>query len=149
MNLDGLGRATFDLGFMDRIRNTLARPDLRPAWKEARPILRADLKEHAKKGEGPGGAWPARSSSTRIRSKSGRRARRMLGRLPSSVRAKADRSRLVFRWRAPWSSVHQDGGTAGHGARIPARPFAWITDRALEATAKIVAKGLAYLIEVG
>lgn len=73
----------------------------------------------------------------------------MLGRLPAAVRAKAERRRLVFRWAAKWSNVHNEGGRAGNGARIPARPFAWVADKALDATATIIAKGLAFLIEVG
>lgn len=149
MNLDGLASASVNLGFFDRLRTTLANPDLRPAWTAARKPLRADLRAHAKDRQGPGGAWPARAASTRVRSASGRRTRKVLGRLPGMVRTKLERSRMIFRWGTEWSDIHNSGGRAGHGARIPQREFAWLSDKALELTGAIIARGLAYLIEVG
>jgi phage gpG-like protein len=134
-----LPQARVNLGFLDRARVAWSRLDLRPAWKDARPVLRADQREHAKKQAGPEGAWPARSSSTRVRSGNRRRARKMLGRLPTSVSMRGERQRMIMRSPVAWSGAHQEGDRVGHGARIPARPFVYVSDRALEVVAGFVA----------
>jgi hypothetical protein len=149
VSLEGLITARIDLKFMDRARAALANPDLRPAWKELGKPFRADLAEHRKKQEGPDGSWPQLASSTKMRRRSGRRrSRRMLGRLPTAMTLKNERSRMIGRSLVRWSSVHRDGGRAGHGARIPRRDWLWPSQRFLDHASQVIAKGLAYLIEV-
>lgn len=133
---------TVKLGALERAFNTLRRPDLRPAWKEARQPLRADIASHRNQQRGPDGPWPARSSSTRLRSSSKRksRPRRMLGKLPTALTMKSDRRRVAMVSRVPWSKVHQDGGTAGRGARIPARPFLWASKTVIDVVGGIIVK---------
>jgi phage gpG-like protein len=137
--------AKIKLGLVDHVLTALGRTDLRPAWKEARKPLRADVKEHRNAQAGPDGAWPARSSSTRTRARSGRRARprKLLGRLPTALTTISDRRRVALRSRVAWSDVHQKGGTAGHGARIPARPFLWASEKVLKIIADIVSRHIA------
>lgn len=146
MNLDGLGRARVDLSWVERALTGLRNPDLRPAWKAAKKPLRADQRDHAKRREGPGGAWPARSPLTQARRSTGsgkrKRARKLLGKLPSALTAKHTRTSVSVMSRSKWSAVHQEGGTAGNGARIPARPFLWASDKLLETVAGILSKGL-------
>ena len=150
MNLAGLGSVQVDLSFLDRARAVLRSPDLRPAWKLIRKPVRADLRQHARKQEGPGGAWTPMSSRTKGRARSGRkRPRKLLGRLPGALTTKLERKRLLVMSQVAWSAVHQDGGRVGRGARVPARPFLWASDKVLELAGKVIAKGLAYLIEVG
>ena len=43
----------------------------------------------------------------------------------------ASRTSLRGESRVPWSGIHQDGGTAGRGSRIPARPFLWMSEEFL------------------
>lgn len=141
---EGLLVARVELSFLDRARTAFRALDLRPAWKEARKPVRADQRAHAKAQEGPGGAWQARSSSTKSRAGGRRtRARRLLGRLPSAIGVGYDRRKLTVRSLVRWSAIHQEGGTAGHGARIPARPFLWVSDSLLEHVAGVVAKVVA------
>lgn len=147
MNLDGFIRARVDLGFLDRARALLTRPDLRPAWREVRKPFRADLADHRKRREGPDGPWAPRASSTKTRTSGRKRARRLLGRLPTAIVVKTDRGKLTATSRVRWSAIHQDGGRAGHGARIPARTFLWASERFLELAGGAVARRIARLIE--
>ena len=148
--IEGLVTARIDLSFMDRARAALSNPDLRPAWKQLSKPFRADLKDHRTKQEGPDGTWPRLASSTKLRRASGRRrrARRLLGRLPGATGVKLERARMLGRSLVRWSSVHRDGGRAGHGAVIPKRDFLWVSQQFLDHASTVIAKGLAYLIEV-
>lgn len=126
---------------------------LRPVFNELRNPLRDDLKDHARQQEGPEGKWPGRSRRTmsrltarrRGRTASGRRrsrrrAGRLLGRLPSLFVVRVSGHGISAENRAKWSAIHQEGGTAGRGARIPARPFAWISDRFLDLSVEFLAE---------
>ena len=151
MNLEGLGVARMKLGWVEVALGALRRVDLRPAWKAARKPLRADQRAHAKRQEGPSGAWPGRSPLTAVRRGTGsgkrKRPRKLLGRLPGALTSKATRTSVTVIARAKWSAIHQDGGTAGYGARIPARPFLWASDHVLEVISGIVARGLRVAFE--
>jgi hypothetical protein len=123
--------------------------NLGPAWKEARKPMRADQRDHARRREGPDGPWAPKAASTRAREalarkRAGKRrgSRRLLGRLPSAITITADRRRVVARSRARGvvSGTHQDGGTAGRGARIPARVFLWASESLLNVVAGIIEK---------
>lgn len=52
----------------------------------------------------------------------------ILGGIGNSISAKVKGGLLTLESKIDWSGVHNDGGTAGHGARIPARPFLYWTD---------------------
>lgn len=126
--------------------------DLRPVFKELRPLVRADLKQHFADEAAPESAWPGPSRATleKILAKRGsmskkgkgllrRGARRLeramknpLGRLKSAWAFSVGPRFLEARSKAPWSGVHQEGGTAGHGAHIPQRTFAWFSEALIE-----------------
>ncbi len=150
MKLEGLATARVNLSWVEAALNTLRRPDLRKAWQEAKKPLRSDQKDHAKRQEGPSGAWVGRSPLTAKRSggavytptRKTRRARKLLGRLPTALTSKATRSSVTVISRAKWSGVHQEGGTAGYGAKIPARPFLWASQAALEAISYVISRHL-------
>jgi phage gpG-like protein len=137
--------ARVDMRLVDRLFVLMRKPDLRPAWKEAAPLLRGDIKAHRVAQAGPDGSWPARSPRTRVRASSKRRARprKLLGKLPTALTTISARDRVAMRSRVAWSDVHQSGGTAGHGARIPKRPFLWASQRALKAISEVVAAYIA------
>lgn len=135
--------ARVNLSLVDRVLNGLRSPDLRPAWKEARKPLRADIRDHRRKQEGPDGTWAPRAAATRTRSKSGRRARPMLGKLPTALQTLSDRNRVAMKSRVAWSDVHQTGGTVGRGSKLPPRPFLYASEKALEIIADLVVKYLA------
>jgi phage gpG-like protein len=140
-------RAEVDLGFLDRAKASLRNVDLRPAWKEIRKPFRADLRQHARRQEGPDGTWTPMSSRTRGRARAGRkRPRKLLGRLPGALTTKIERRRLLVSSLVSWSGVHQDGGRVGRGAKVPARPFLWASDKVLELASKVIAKGVALMI---
>lgn len=115
----------------------LARMDNAKVFRRCRPLVRADQRQHAAKQEGPDGAWPPLASSTKERrarmAKLGKTSKRkassrMLGRLPGANRMDINRSRLRDMSRVRWSMIHQEGGIAGHGARIPRRTFKWVSE---------------------
>lgn len=138
--------ARVNLGLVDKALLALRKPDLRPAWKEARQPLRRDIADHRKQQKGPDGVWSPRAASTKERAQYGRkRPRKILGRLPTALQTVSDRQRVAMRSRVAWSGVHQDGGRVGRGAKIPARPFLWASALALDAVAAIVARHLGKL----
>ena len=53
--------------------------------------------------------------------------RPILGKLAGSIEAVIQKDTLEMRSRVPWAGVHNDGGTAGHGAHIPQRKFLELT----------------------
>jgi phage gpG-like protein len=127
--------------------------DLRPVWRGMRPLVTADLKDHFARGEGPSSGWPYLAPSTiarRMQNKGMRRRRgrargtatakalrrlepgKLLGRLKSAWRFTLSPAALEARSEVPWADLHQLGGRGAHGARIPARPFAWVSDRMVE-----------------
>jgi phage gpG-like protein len=55
---------------------------------------------------------------------------------------------MVVRWLPDWANTQNQGGRVGHGAVLPARGFAYLSARAEQVVADIVAKGIAFLIEV-
>jgi phage gpG-like protein len=106
--------------------------NLGPAFRQAKPIMRADQREHAKRKEGPDGRWPARAPASRSYSKGKRRrTRKLLGKLPIATTYAATSTGIRAYSRVPWSGVHQYGGRVGRGANVPARPFLWISDSLL------------------
>lgn len=134
--------AKVNLGLLDKALNSLRKPDLRPAWKEARQPLRRDIADHRKQQAGPDGTWPARAASTKERARYGGRPRKILGRMPTALQTLSDRRRVAMKSRVAWSAVHQEGGTAGRGSKIPARPFLWASELVLDAVAQIVVRHL-------
>jgi phage gpG-like protein len=123
--------ATLDLGDVFRGLDAMARRGraLGPVFRELKKPLRADQKDHSKKREGPSALWAPRAASTMARMRiGGHRARKPLGRLTGAVSYFADATAVRGISRVLWSGIHQDGGTVGHGSRLPARPFLWISD---------------------
>ena len=128
----------------DALAKAGASPDLDDVFRELRGPMRADQKEHAQRQEGPEGPWPERAASTLQRSKRRRRGtktakrgrsrsrggrpRRMLGRLPTSVKVRAQGLSVWSHTPVPWAGIHQEGGLAGRRSLIPARPFIYISD---------------------
>lgn len=75
-----------------------------------------------------------RKETVKFTNKRGRRqfrASRLLGSLPNrtvQVQQLGGDGLRAFS-RVPWSGVHQEGGRAGRGSRIPARPFLWLSSK--------------------
>lgn len=54
------------------------------------------------------------------------RNKKPLGRIASSFTLKVKDGKLVYGSEIPWSGVHNEGGTVGHGAVIQPNPFAYL-----------------------
>lgn len=132
------------LGIVNRALYALRSADLRGAFNLARKPARTDQRAHAKAQEGPDGRWAPRSPLTLARAgaKARKRARRILGRLPNALALTTTRKSLKIASRVRWSLIHQEGGRAGHGSKIPARPFLWASDPLLERVAGLVSRAL-------
>lgn len=120
--------------------------NLKPVWKVIRRPLLEDQANHAKAQAGPDGGWPPHSRSYVLRRRARPRVRvgpqlqrrrrnrrrivqrklRMLGRLPKALRILATSNSISAISRVAWSGVHQTGGMAGKGRRMPRREFLWI-----------------------
>jgi phage gpG-like protein len=71
----------------------------------------------------------ARRSGKTVAARQQEQRRPILGRLRSSLEAKSgDGRNVIVESRAPWSSVHNEGGTVGNGAQVPERQFLVIDD---------------------
>lgn len=118
-------------------------------YSDLRGPARFDQNHHDRYEEGPDGRWPSLHPSTvrryaRLAKAKRRRAkpRKLLGRLPRAVKAVVSNQSLIIRSRVPWSGVHQAGGRAGRGSRIPRRQFLWISDWLIEQAKKAFRKAL-------
>ncbi len=108
--------------------------NLGTAFRELKKPLGEDQKDHGRRQRGPFGQWARRKPSTLAfyRSRGKGRVPRPMGRLPRAVAYESNALGVYGVSRARWSEVHQDGGTAGKGARIRARPFLWLSPKLLD-----------------
>lgn len=126
--------ARVNIAAVHRAFQAIKRPDLRPAFKDARKPLRVDIKDHRAKQQGPDSTWAPRAASTATRARLGRgRARKLLGRLPTTLATKVARDRIRMTSRVAWAQVQQTGGRVGHGSKLPARPFLWASTAVVQA----------------
>jgi len=112
-----------------------------------------DQRHHWRKDEAPWGHWPGLAASTlerrtrrRGRDKKGRNRswpKKLLGRFPTAVKSIASAKSLIVESRVKrFSMIHQQGGRAGHGARIPSRQYMWISEWLLQQAQKAFTKAL-------
>jgi phage gpG-like protein len=122
-----------------------AAAQLGPVFAALRRPLLEDQRAHAMRAEGPEGAWPGwRKVRGRWRSNGGRsRSRRPLGRLPRATQTRSSGRQVYVRSVVRWAWIHQEGGTAGKGARIAARPFLWISTGLQSRAGQMIADHLA------
>lgn len=123
--------ATIDIGDVEKGLEAMERRAraLGPAFVELKTPLRLDQRDHAKKRQGPESIWAPRAQSTVARlATGGHRPKRLLGKLPGAVTYSADATGVRGVSRARWSAAQAEGASVGHGARLPSRPFLWISD---------------------
>jgi len=116
---------------------------LTKVFQQLRAPMRRDQADHARKEEGPDGPWPARKSEQRalktyakVRRKRGGattakvyRYHGLLGVVPNVVQVRAIGRTVFARWPIKWASAHADGDVVGHGVKLPARSFAWVSEQ--------------------
>jgi phage gpG-like protein len=132
---------TFELDLEDVLRGYDAMrgagADLSAAWRDLAPLAEHDQDAIAAAKEGTAGPWPKRARGAR------RRARKLLGRLPTSVHVKYDKHRFRKESKIPWSGAHQDGSTVGRGATLPQREHVYFTEEFLAAAIARIEQHLA------
>jgi hypothetical protein len=138
------------IGALDKI----AHLDVKKVFEDCRGIGRFDQRHHWRHDEAPDGHWPGLAASTldrrsrpRGRDKTGRSRSwpsKLLGRFPTALVSVATRQELVIKSRiARFSKIHQEGGVAGHGARIPRRQYLWWSPWVLGQVKKVFEKAMA------
>lgn len=109
-----------------------AAKDLRPVWQHLLPAFKKDQRSNFGRQEGPEGKWPKRVRPRYTKAGRGRRRKRrqmkLLGKLRTAWKTRMDRDQLEAYSLVDWSGVHQDGGVAGRGARIPQRTHLWVSN---------------------
>lgn len=117
--------AMADQGLVDAVARALKKP------------MRLDQRDHAAKAEGPESKWaPRKRLGTKGKKAQRRNRRKLLGKLPRATIVFSRGGVVTAQSRAKFSAAHQDGATVGRGAKLPARPFLWISD-GLETTAAV------------
>lgn len=137
-------KATVKLHGLEAAMRRLSTMEKRAAFREVGIHARQDQSLHDAKHEGPDGPWPALHPSTvaryakKAKTKRGKaRPRKLLGRLPRALRTIITGSSIRVVSRVKWAFVHQAGGRAGRGARIPRRQFLWISDRLMQRSSRV------------
>lgn len=147
-------KATVRYGSVKLMFANLRGVDMRRTFSDLRGPTRFDQRHHWRKEESPDGHWKGLAASTRERrtrrrgrDKSGRNrnwARKLMGRFPNALQALVSERSLIMRSRVKrFSMVHQKGGRIGHGARLPARQFLWISDWLVRRAAQLFQQALA------
>lgn len=62
----------------------------------------------------------------------------ILGKLASSIASTVSRGTLTLYSKVAWAGVHNEGGTVGHGATLPARPFLFLESSDIDVLAEIL-----------
>lgn len=146
-------RAVVYLGSVRSLFVRLSRVDIRRTFNDLKGPATFDQRHHWRKDEAPWGHWPALAPSTiarrmrpRGKDKKGRNRswpKKLLGRFPTAIKKTASARSLVVESRVKrFSMIHQKGGIAGHGARIPSRQYLWISDWLLRQAEKAFVKAL-------
>lgn len=127
-------------------------------FRRIAPLLKADQAEHARREEGPGGGWQPRASPKNERKvnvfrevkkrKGGLTARYftvdgLLGALPEILQVRAVGFSAYAKSPIRWAGAHQHGATVGRGAKIPARPFVWVSPELQAKAVEMIQKWLA------
>lgn len=146
-------RVVSGLGRMSKAAKDLSKP-----FREFKPLLRQDLGQHYQFHLQPQGLWPPWSESYRKKMlakprmllkkakrprkplympggftvRGARRFQAMLGRLDSLNEWSISRVMLQVVSIVPWAGIHQWGGVAGRGSRIPQRMYLWISEPRME-----------------
>lgn len=146
--------ARVHIGSIQTMFNRVARIDTRKVFNDLKGPMRFDQRHHWRKDEAPDGHWPPLAASTqerrsrpRGRGKNGKNRSwptKLLGRFPTSLQILASKKSLIARSRIKkFDYIHQAGGVAGHGARIPRRQYLWISEFLLKQTRDFFNKALA------
>ena len=134
--------------------------DPRKVWRVLRKPLRKDQKEHMRAGEdSKGSKWKPLAASTiqgrlskggragkftkrgKMKKKTSRGLSRVLSKkLVTGAKVKITRGSIKITSIVPWAGVHQKGGRAGRGSRIPAREFFYVGDGLIRQTSRALAK---------
>lgn len=138
--------AAIDLGDVEKGLDAMVRRGWAQgaAFSVLKQPLRLDQRDHAKKRQGPHGPWAPQAASTRARRLSSpkHRAKRLLGRVPGAVTYTSTSDSVSGTSRLAWSGVQADGGVVGHGARLPAREFLWISNAMLITAENVLGSAL-------
>ena len=140
---------SLDLSKLDKAFAGMSRRgrNLAPAFRGLAPDLKKDQQKHWRARQAPDGKWAPLAPSTVKKRSSRARGRKVstlpLGKLRTGIGVQWNRRSLWAESKSPWSGVHQHGGTAGRGSRIPGRMFLWLSSGMIDKTKTAL---LAYIV---
>lgn len=73
----------------------------------------------------------------------------LLGKIPGSMKLEVKGGRLVFGSEIDWAWVHELGGDAGHGAKIPARERVYLDDEDMDLLVDMIVAWVGHSVIVG
>ena len=100
--------------------------NLNPVWKVLRGRMTDDQLEHWENQEGLKGGWKPRAESTRRRW--GRRKKVFGKRFAKAFSVLSTKLELAAISKIEYASAHQFGETVGQGAKLPERPFLYLSE---------------------
>lgn len=111
----------------EKLRNKIK--DMTPVMRDIAVVMEKDVRTHFLEERGPEGKWE------KLKYRPSVNILRLTGRhLWSTISSDFDKNKAMVGTPTEWATIHQFGGYAGRGlkAKIPARPFLWISEQALE-----------------
>jgi phage gpG-like protein len=93
-----------------------------------------------------------KDASQRAKALAGKRAiasTKLLGKLAGTIRSSIKKNTLTVFSQVEWAGTHNDGGTGGHGAKIPERKFLYLEDDDLAVLATILEGELQEVLDDG
>ncbi len=76
-----------------------------------------------------------------------RAGEKMLGKIAGSFRSAIRGGTLTIESKIPWAGIHNEGGQAGHGATIQARPFIYLEPQDIDVLVEILRNRMLRVVE--
>jgi phage gpG-like protein len=79
-----------------------------------------------------------RGLAARVERAEARSQGKVLGKIAQSIRSKVSKGAVTVYSAIPWAGIHNEGGTAGHGAQIKPRPFLFLESQDIDVLQEIL-----------
>lgn len=126
---------------LKKMRRNASNP--RPLMGKVSIFMFKDVFDHFIKEMGPNRAWEALSSVTIKKRRKGKRGGKIRilrdkGPLINSIKPGNTKTAAIVATKKKYARIHNEGGIAGNGVRIPQRKFMWASEKLLKRLIKSV-----------
>lgn len=129
-------------------RRAMTAAEFERARRRAENVSAAAL-ERADAFTAPQAERQARSLRERALRAQARAGDKLLGRIAASFESVVRDGNLTLRSKVPWAGVHNEGGSVGHGATVPARPFLFLEERDVDVLVEILRDHMLVAVDGG